>query len=104
MTSALSRMLASWDEAALVALASKGLLRRASKDVAAGQVALTDRTADRARLEVDGQAVNVTADGPQAAGCSCPATGTCWHILAAVLWLQQEPDGPAAEAPDGVDD
>lgn len=95
----LDAMLASHDEQALIALTSKGLLRRAVKDLEAGDCKLTDRAIDRATLQVHGETVQISAKGPGAAQCTCPATGICRHILAGVLLLKAE---TSDEAPAGA--
>lgn len=92
---------ANYDDEALAALASVGLLRRAVKDVEAGKVAWH---ADGAAsvVEADGQHVQLVLPGPGAARCDCPAPGVCRHILAAALWLRAAPAGgndtPAPQA------
>ncbi|KAF1072124.1 MAG: hypothetical protein GAK45_00302 [Pseudomonas citronellolis] len=90
---------ASYDDAALEQLANAGLLRRAGKDVEAGKLRWLEQDAEHGRIEADGQQVHLDAGGIAAAQCTCPASGCCKHILAAVLWLRQ------AEAPSaGADD
>jgi hypothetical protein len=93
-----------YDDAALAALASAGLLRRAAKDVEAGKVGWSpDDSADGGAAAgivlADGQHVRLAAAGPGAASCDCPAPGICKHILAAALWLRAAPQSmPAAQA------
>ncbi|MEL6522136.1 MAG: hypothetical protein AAFQ66_14300 [Pseudomonadota bacterium] len=93
------------DEAALSALASVGLVRRASRDLGAGKAEIVERDAVSAKVTADGHTVTLTADGPSAAECTCPATGVCRHIVLAVLALRAEaPDegeqaGEAPQAP-----
>ena len=79
------------DDAALVALGSAGLLRRA-KAARVGAVLIQGATAE---LEVEGFAVTVGTKGIGSARCRCPATGLCLHVIAALLALQSE--GPAPE-------
>ncbi len=80
--------LSAFDDAALAALASKGLLRRAQRDLDAGKVALAEEQDGRAVITADGETVTVGKDGPAAADCSCRAPGVCRHRLAAVLLLR----------------
>lgn len=91
----LEAMLAAHDEAALTALASAGLLRRARAAAVGG---LT-RDGATARAEVEGHRVEIGPKGLKAARCSCPATGICLHMLAAVLALRAGSAAAAEEAP-----
>ncbi len=92
-------LVASLDDSALEALASKGLLRRAQKDIERG-VTITVEQEDAARVtfKVDQFKVTIPEAGPARATCSCPAAGVCQHILAAVLYLKQS--SPATEQHD----
>jgi hypothetical protein len=81
---------ASLDAAALQALASKGLLRRAQKDLERGiETNITRQTETTLHLLVGEYEVTLPESGPATATCSCPAAGVCQHILAAVLFLQE---------------
>ena len=89
-----------FDDDALAALASAGLVRRAAKDVEAGKVAWESPPgAKQGALRADGQLVRIGADGPAKALCDCPAPDMCKHILAATIWLRNnvpdDGDGPA---------
>jgi hypothetical protein len=89
-----------FDDDALAALASVGLLRRAAKDLEAGKVEFKAFLGDTlALVQSDGQAVQIGADGPARARCDCPAPGICKHVLAAALWLRSAPTD-RAHAPD----
>ena len=92
----LSEMLKTYDDAALSALASVGVLRRASRDQAAGKAQVLARDETKATVAADGQDVIVDSNGPAAAVCGCPATGICRHIILAILALRETP--PATEA------
>lgn len=97
----LAAMLSAHDEAALTALASKGLLRRAQRDLEAGNGTITARSDDAATFETDGHTVRIDATGVKAARCTCPASGVCRHVLLAVLMLQTDTgsvDAPEQEA------
>lgn len=85
-------VLAPFDDTALAALASRGLVRRARKETDKGLVAITEYSLDRAILSTDGQTINIDNKGPASAVCSCPATGVCRHILAAVMRLREADD------------
>ncbi len=94
MTMSLPDLIASFDDDALVALANKGLLRRAMKATGEADVLRFDR--EGADLTVSGQRVSIPAAGPQSAKCDCPAPGMCSHILTAMLVLREvPPDAPA---------
>ncbi|HEU4325452.1 MAG TPA: hypothetical protein VFS21_20070 [Roseiflexaceae bacterium] len=79
------------DDETLAALASKGLVRRAQKDLERGPPTLRERRADAVVLDFAAEACLVTlpAAGPQAAACTCPADGVCRHILAGTLFLRE---------------
>lgn len=90
-----------YDDDALAALASAGLLRRAAKDVEAGRVGWhPDGGALAGVVAADGQRVQLAPQGPGVSRCDCPAPGVCKHILAAALWLRAAPaPAPAAAVP-----
>ena len=88
---------AHFDDDALAALASTGLVRRAAKDVEAGKVAWTGAPGPaRGVVGADGQHVTVDGGGPAKAACDCSAPDICKHILAAAIWLRSA--APAADA------
>lgn len=100
MQAAWLAMYRNFDDDALAALASVGLLRRAAKDVEAGKVAIEGPVATAfALLRADAQAVRIGADGPARAQCDCPAPGICKHILAAALFLRSIPAAAGDEVP-----
>jgi hypothetical protein len=75
----------------LEALANKGLLRRAQKDLERGEVAAFEMNESGLITSVSGQQVTLIEAGPAKATCSCPAPGVCQHIVAACLKLMQDP-------------
>ncbi|MEO1275166.1 MAG: hypothetical protein AAFV96_07135, partial [Pseudomonadota bacterium] len=85
----LAAMLATHDDAALTALSSKGLLRRATRDLEAGAAEIKARSETAATVETDGHVIEIDGSGAKAARCTCPASGVCRHILLAVLVLRQ---------------
>lgn len=90
LESKLRLLAASLDTAALEALASKGLLRRAQKDLERGiEAQITGETESQLSLRVGEYDIRLPETGPAAASCSCPAAGICQHILTAVLFLQK---------------
>jgi hypothetical protein len=96
----LRRLVASLDTTALEALANKGLLRRARKDVERGiETRICGETDTSLRIRIGDFEVTLPESGPATAGCSCPAAGVCQHILTAVLFLQREtPEAIPAQA------
>ena len=85
---ALRAALAVFDDAALEALANKGIVRRAAKDVEGGRLTITEETETRIVVAADGETVEIDAGGPRTARCSCPAAGICRHRIAVVLALR----------------
>ena len=81
------------DDSALVALASKGLLRRAKRDLDAGTGRLQSQTSDAAVITIDDITVRVDAKGPAASTCTCKAHGLCRHILLSFLMLREQGGG-----------
>jgi len=79
-------MVRSFDDDALVALANRGLLRRAQK--ATGDAKITSATDTSAEISVADQTVHIPVQGPLDATCTCPATGVCSHVLTAMLVLR----------------
>lgn len=94
--SAVRAALSVYDDATLEALANRGLLRRAAKDVEAGKVEIDEEFPDSIAVIADGERVEMDAGGPRTARCSCPATTVCRHRLAAVLLLRQDAEARAA--------
>ena len=81
--------LARFDEEAFVALANRGLYRRALKDLEKQAGAVTEDTGESLTVTVAGHQIRFDARGPAHARCSCPASGVCQHILAAAITLQR---------------
>jgi len=89
LESKLRRLVASLDSAALEALANKGLLRRAQKDLERGiERKIAGESGASLRVKIGEFEVTLPESGPATATCSCPSAGACQHILAAVLFLQ----------------
>jgi hypothetical protein len=92
------------NDSALEALASKGLLRRAQKDVERGvPIQVQDEDSSSLRLKVDQFEVCIPEAGPARAKCSCPAAGVCQHILTAVLFLKRDGPSESAKPSTGLD-
>ncbi|TCQ99315.1 SWIM zinc finger protein [Neorhizobium sp. JUb45] len=84
----------------LEAASSRGLLRRARRDVEAGLVRITGRDGGTILTEADGETVQLPAGPLSAARCSCPASGLCRHILASIVFIREAEEvnaSPAAE-------
>lgn len=106
---ALLAQLLSFDDEAFVALANRGLLRRAYKDLESSPPRLLEEGAEHLLLECGPYQLRFDQRGPAFAQCSCPASGVCQHILAGALGLREmlaeqgPPLAPGAEpepAPD----
>jgi SWIM zinc finger len=98
---------AMWDDAALEAAASRGLLRLARRDLAAGAQIM--RRDDREVIvAISGAAATLRSGDLAKATCTCAAREICRHILAAILLLREEApadppnenDEPAPQSPD----
>lgn len=95
-----------WDDDTFAALANRGLLRRAGKDLESAPPVVVAESDAALDLEFAGHRLHFDEHGPGKATCSCPTSGVCQHILAVALWLQK-PDGAvptdAAQAPAAPD-
>ena len=90
--STIIQLLATLDDASWETLASKGLVRRAQKEVSKGiQVETISDTPFALTLKVGDLTIVVPADGPAKATCSCGASGCCHHIVAAGLFFRTSP-------------
>lgn len=87
LLSALRSRLASFDDDALSALANRGLLRRAQKDLEETTPEILGEENGRLRVRV-GDAVVEIPESPNNARCSCPSGTVCRHILSALLFLR----------------
>lgn len=81
--------LARFDDEAYIALANRGLLRRAHKDLEKQDAAIIEETPLHLIVGLGEHRIRFDAQGPAAARCSCPAGGVCQHILAASIALQR---------------
>ncbi|MEM6422216.1 MAG: SWIM zinc finger family protein, partial [Pseudomonadota bacterium] len=97
--SVLAAAYAAFDDTALAALASKGLVRRARRDMEAGKAAGPALHGETVEIAADGETVTLDPGGPLTARCTCPATGICRHILLAVMALREMP-ASACTAPE----
>lgn len=82
-------LLARFDDDSYVALANRGLVRRARKDLEQQSVDIIEQGAAQVVVSVGAQRVRFDHRGPAHAQCDCPASGMCQHILAASMGLQQ---------------
>jgi hypothetical protein len=81
--------LSRFDDEAFAALANRGLLRRAQKDIEKQTASIVEETADTLTLAFGEHRIGFDARGPAHARCSCPASGVCQHILSAAISLQR---------------
>ena len=87
------------DDEALVSLANRGLLRRAQKDLESATPTILAVETDRVRLQLS-EAIVEVPELPIRSACSCPATGVCRHILAALLYLRDSVDVMESVSPE----
>jgi len=85
----LGALLARFDDDSYVALANRGLVRRARKDLEQQKVDIIEQAAAHVVLSFGAQRIRFDQRGPAHAQCDCPASGICQHILAAAMGLQQ---------------
>ena len=86
------------DDDALAALANKGLLRRAQKDLETGKPEIASCDDSGVRLKFADAMVEVP-ELPSKSKCNCPATGICRHILSALIYLRDDPTLAELDAP-----
>lgn len=98
LRAALAARVAGHDDAALAALASVGLLRRAARDLT--QLTPVVVEADGALLvDIGPHRIRFASADPRAGRCNCRAPGVCQHLLSALLFLRPAAaPAPAAEA------
>jgi len=81
------------DDDALSALANRGLVRRARKDLETRTPTRVGEQGEKLTLEVEGCNVLLT-ERPGEARCSCPAKGICRHILCAIMFVAAAGSSP----------
>ena len=92
----LRAQLVRYDDEALAALANRGLLRRARKDLQSC-AAVVEAGAEQVAVSIGERRVSFDARGPAHASCTCRASAVCQHILAACLFLKEGAgDAPVA--------
>jgi hypothetical protein len=94
----LRSILKTLDDEALAALANRGLLRRAMKDLETSRPAVVAADANSVQLQVGDESVRVPKS-PAQSTCTCPATGICRHILSALVYLRDDAALAAADSP-----
>lgn len=92
-------LLDSFDETGLIALASRGLVRRATKDLQSGGISF-EETDDAVVVTGPGWTVIMPPDGPALATDDTKASGVTRQIVTATMFLRAEwrPDAPQAES------
>lgn len=81
--------LARFDEAAFVALANRGLFRRALKDLEKQAGVLVNDSDESLTVAIAEHRITFDARGPSHARCTCPASSVCQHIVAAAITLKK---------------
>ncbi|MBS0448008.1 MAG: hypothetical protein JSR59_18905 [Proteobacteria bacterium] len=94
----LGALLARFDDDSYVALANRGLVRRARKDLDQQKVDIIEQGAAQVVVSFGAQRIRFDHRGPAHAQCDCPASGMCQHILAAAMGLQQTLQASATQA------
>ncbi len=82
--------LSRYDDEAFVALANRGLLRRAHKDLETVVAEIRQESDEALIVSFGSFDIQFDKRGPAQAVCSCPSSSICQHILAAAIWLQRE--------------
>jgi hypothetical protein len=80
------------DDATLEAAASRGLLRRARRDLETGSARVTRHDEDEAEVEMTDATVTLRRGGLCAATCTCRSRETCRHIVGAIILLRETPE------------
>lgn len=93
----LRSVLKTLDDDALAALANKGLVRRAQKDLEGARPQIVSVEDGKVRLQLTDAAVDVLELVAKST-CTCPATGVCRHILGSLIYLRDDPELAAADA------
>jgi hypothetical protein len=90
-------VLTRYDDDAWIALANRGLLRRATKDLEIVDVRVVAETDQAVEVAVGERLVRMGIAGPGEAACSCPSVVMCQHIITAGLWLASAAAGQPKE-------
>jgi hypothetical protein len=94
-------LLARFDDDAFAALANRGLLRRARKDLEKETPEIVEESPTRMVMRFGGQRIEFDSRGPTEARCTCPARSGCQHILAAAIALGSKAAEATGTAPEG---
>lgn len=86
---AIREQLLRFDDDAFAALANRGLLRRAYKDIETLDIEIVAESVSELIVGIGGQQVRFGVRGPSQASCDCRAAGACQHILSAAIGLQR---------------
>jgi hypothetical protein len=89
MLDQLANLLARFDDESYVALANRGLVRRARKDLEQQSVTVLEKSNSEIVVGFGSQQIRFDHRGPAQAQCDCPASSVCQHIIAASMGLQQ---------------
>lgn len=95
--------LAAYDDDALAALASRGLFRRAQKDLEELVPEIVGEVDCKLRVKLGDALVDVR-HVPNQSTCDCPSGGICRHVLAVLLFLRDSTDtsAPGASCEDEI--
>jgi len=99
MNTKLIQLLTLFDIPMLESISSKGLVRRAEKDLEKGEISgILEETDSHILVQAQDAKVTIPVDDPKKSTCSCPASGICRHILAAIFYLQKKETQPRQES------
>ncbi|GAA0929633.1 hypothetical protein GCM10009554_12150 [Kribbella koreensis] len=100
LKSSLIAQLRRFDDDAWAALANRGLLRRAGKDLTACVPEIVADSSAGLEIRVGSALVRFDERGPASATCDCPSGRICQHIIAAGLWLASTADSSPDDGPE----
>ena len=100
----LATLIAAHNEKALAALANVGIVKRATRDLAAGAAIVESFTDDLAVVIADEHSVRLSGSALRASDCTCSATSVCRHIVLAVLALRAAPQAVATARTSAAED
>lgn len=84
-----------YDDEAWAALATKGLLRRARKDLTQQTPEIIAAGNESVEVRIGEQTVVFGPDGPVSATCTCPSGTVCQHVIGAGLWWVENAESPS---------
>ncbi|HWK45059.1 MAG TPA: SWIM zinc finger family protein [Stellaceae bacterium] len=87
-----------WDDATLEAATSRGMVRRARRDLETGTAQVSRHDHREAIVEMADAVVTVRHGGLDETTCTCPSSEVCRHVIGALLLLRDRPSSKEARA------